>query len=69
MSQKQKDRESYEQFCGELSDLNIYCENRNSSEQEWMRDVFIFNIENFHLQRRLIGNAKSSGYNQPNIYR
>ena len=52
LSRKQKDRESYEQFWGALSDLATSCEIGINTEQEWIRDVFIFNMKNCDLQRR-----------------
>ena len=54
MNRKQKDRESYEQFWGALSDLARSCEIGIKAEQEWIRDVFILNMKNCDLQRRLI---------------
>ena len=54
MSRKQKDRESYEQLGGALSDLLRSCEIGINAEQEWIRDVFIFNMKNCDLQRRLL---------------
>ena len=54
LSRKQKDRESYEQFWGALSDLARSCEIGINAEQEWIRDVFIFNMKNCDLQRRLL---------------
>ena len=54
LSRKQKDRESYEQVWGALSDLARSCEIGINAEQEWIRDVFIFNMKNCDLQRRLL---------------
>ena len=54
LSRKQKNRESYEQFWGALSDLARSCEIGINAEQEWIRDVFTFNIKNCDLQRRLL---------------
>ena len=54
LSRKQKDRESYEQFWGALSYLARSCEIGINAEQEWIRDVFIFNMKNCDLQRRLL---------------
>ena len=54
LSRKQKDRESYEQFWGALSDLAGSCEIGINAEQEWISDVFIFNMKNCDLQRRLL---------------
>ena len=54
LSRKQKDMESYEQFWGALSDLERSCEIGINAELEWIRDVFIFNMENCDLQRRLL---------------
>ena len=42
LSRKQKDRESYEQIWGALSDLARSCEIGINAEQEWIRDVFNF---------------------------
>ena len=57
MSRKQKDRESYEQFWGALSDLARSCEIGINAEQEWIRDVIIFNMKNCDLQRRLLSDT------------
>ena len=54
ISRKQKDREFYEQFWGALSDLARSCEIGIIAEQEWIRDVFFFNMKNCDLQRRLL---------------
>ena len=54
LSRKQKDRESYEQFRGSLSVLAIIGIN---AEQEWIRDVLIFNMKNCELQRRLLSES------------
>ena len=54
LSSKQKDRESYEQFWGALSDLARSCEIGINAEQEWIGDVIIFNLKNCDLQRRLL---------------
>ena len=54
LSRKQNDMESYEQFWGALSDLARSCEIGINAEQEWIRDVFIFNMKNCYLQRRLL---------------
>ena len=60
LSRKQKDRESYEQFWGALSNLARFCEIEINAEQEWIRDVFIFNMKNCDLQRRLLSETLSS---------
>ena len=54
LSRKQKDSQSYEQFWGALSDLARSGEVGINAEQEWIRDVFIFNMKNCDLQRRLL---------------
>ena len=54
INRKQKDRESYEQIWGALSDLARSCNIGINAEQEWIRDVFIFNMKNCDLQRRLL---------------
>ena len=54
LSRKQKDRESYEQFWGALSDLARSSEIGINAEEEWIRDVFIFNMKKCDLQRRLL---------------
>ena len=54
LSRKLKDRKSYEQFWGALSDLARSCKIAINAEQEWIRDVFIFNMKNCDLQRRLL---------------
>ena len=53
LSRKQKDRESYEQFWGSLSNLARSCEIGINAEQEWIRYVIIFNMRNCDLQGRL----------------
>ena len=50
LSRKQKDRESYEQFWGALSDLARVCKIGINAEQEWIKDVFIFSMRNCELQ-------------------
>ena len=54
LSRKQKYRESYEQFWGALSDLARSFGIGINAEQEWIRDVFILNMKNCDLQRRLL---------------
>ena len=54
LSRKQKDKESYKKFWGALSDLARSCEVGINAEQEWIRDVFIFNMKNCDLQCRLL---------------
>ena len=54
MSRKQEDRESYEQFWGRLTELARTCEIELNTEQEWFRDVYIFDIRNCDLQLRLL---------------
>ena len=46
LSRKQKDKESYKQFWSALSDLARSCEIGINAEQEWIRDVFNFNMKN-----------------------
>ena len=60
LSRKQRDRESYEQFWGALSDLARSCEIGINAEQKWIRDVFIFNMKNCDLQRRLLSETINS---------
>ena len=54
LSRKQKDRESYQQFWGALSNSARTCEIELNPEQEWIRDVFFFTIGNCDLQWRLL---------------
>ena len=54
LSRKQKNRESYEQFWGALSDLARSCEIGINAEQEGTRDVFIYNMKNCDLQPTLL---------------
>ena len=54
LSRKQKDREFYEQFWRAFSDLARVCKIRFNTEQEWIRDVFIFTMRICEIQRRLL---------------
>ena len=51
---KQKDRESYEQFWGALTDLASTCNIKENDEAEWIGDVFICNMRNTDTQRKLL---------------
>ena len=53
LNRKQKDRKSYEQFLGALSDLARVCKIVINAEQERIKDVFISTLRNCELQRRL----------------
>ena len=54
LNRKQKDRESYEQFWGALTDLASTCNIKESDEAEWIRDIFICNMKNTDTQRKLL---------------
>ena len=54
LNRKQKDRESYEQFWGALTDLASKCNIKESDEAEWIRDIFICNMKNTDTQRKLL---------------
>ena len=54
LNRKQKDRESYEQFWGALTDLASTCNIKESEEAEWIRDIFICNMKNRDTQRKLL---------------
>ena len=50
---EQKDRESLEQFWGALAGMAKKC-HMSAGEDEWIRDIFIANIKNSDIQRRLL---------------
>ena len=54
LNRKQKYRESYEQFWGALTDLASTCNIKESDEVQWMRDIFICNMNNTDTQRKLL---------------
>ena len=56
---KQKDRESYEQFWGALTDLAITCNIKETDEAEWIKDIFICNMKNTDTQRKLMSATTS----------
>ena len=59
LNRKQKDRESYEQFWGALTDLASTCNIKESDEAEWIRDIFICNMKNTDTQRKLLSGTIS----------
>ena len=59
MSRKQKDTKSYEQFWGALSDLARSCEIGINAEQEWIRDVFSFNLKKNYNNLKLTSMTRS----------
>ena len=52
LNRKQKDRESYEQFWGDPTDLASTC--KENDEAEWKSDVFFCNMRNTDTQRKLL---------------
>ena len=54
LNRKQKDRESYEQFWGALTDLASTCNIKESDETEWISNIFICNMKNTDTQRKLL---------------
>ena len=46
LNRKQKDRESHEQFWGELTDFASVCNIWENDEAEWIRNTFICNMKN-----------------------
>ena len=54
LNRKQRDSESFEQFWGALTDLASKCNNRDSDEAEWIRDVFICNMRKIETQQKLL---------------
>ena len=54
LSQKQNDRESCNQFLGAQAVLTRSSDIGVDAEQEWIRDVFMFNMRNCDHQRSLL---------------
>ena len=50
---KQRDRESLEQFWGALAEMAKKCDIA-AGEEEWIRDIFINNMKNHDIQRKLL---------------
>ena len=53
LNQKQRDRESLEQFWGALAEIAKKCDIA-AGEEEWIRDIFINNMKNYDIQRKLL---------------
>ena len=53
LNRKQRDRESLEQFWGALAEMAKRC-NIPTGEDEWIRDIFINNMKNSNIQRKLL---------------
>ena len=53
LNRKQRDRESLEQFWGALAEMAKRC-NIPTGEDEWIRDIFINNMKNSDIQRKLL---------------
>ena len=53
IKQKKRDRESLEQFWGALAEMAKRC-NIPTGEDEWIRDIFINNMKNSDIQRKLL---------------
>ena len=51
LNRKQKDRESFEQFWGALTNFVILCNIRETDEADWIKDIFICNMKNTETQR------------------
>ena len=52
-NRKQKDRESLENFWGALAEMAKICD-IPTGEDEWIRDIFINNLKNSDIQRKLL---------------
>ena len=50
---KQRDRESPEQFWGDLAEMAKKCDIA-AAEEEWIRDIFTNNMKNHAIQRKLL---------------
>ena len=50
---KKRNRESLEQFCGALAEMAKKCDIA-AGEEEWIRDIFINNMKNYDIQRKLL---------------
>ena len=53
LNRKQRDRESLEQFWGALAEMAKKCD-ITAGEEEWIRDIFINNMKNYDIQRKLL---------------
>ena len=53
LNRKQRDRESLEQFWGALAEIAKRCD-IHTGEDEWIRDIFINNMKNSDIQRKLL---------------
>ena len=53
LNRKQRDRESLEQFWGALAEMAKKCDIA-AGEEEWIRDIFINNMKNYDIQRKLL---------------
>ena len=53
LNRKQRDRESLEQFWGALAEMVKKCD-ITAGEEEWIRDIFIHNMKNYDIQRKLL---------------
>ena len=53
LNRKQRDRESLEQFWGALAEMAKKCD-IIAGEEEWIRDIFINNMKNYDIQRKLL---------------
>ena len=53
LNRKQRDRESLEQFWGALAEMAKKCD-ITAGEEEWIRDIFINNMKNYDIQKKLL---------------
>ena len=53
LNRKQRDRESIEQFWCALAEMNKKCD-IGAGEEEWIIDIFINNMKNYDIQRKLL---------------
>ena len=53
LNRKQRDRELLEQFWGALAEM-AKKRDITAGEEEWIRDIFINNIKNYNIQRKLL---------------
>ena len=53
LNRKQRERYSLEQFWGALAEMAKKCDIA-AGEEEWIRDIFINNMKNYDIQRKLL---------------
>ena len=53
VNRKQRDRESLERFWGAVAEMAKKCDIA-AGKEEWIRDIFISNMKNYDIQRKLL---------------